>query len=159
MTGLLALTSMALLIAVGWLASAHRDQIRWRTVGGAFALQTAIGALVLYVPAGRAALESLSAGVSRVLAFAQDGINFVFGGIGGDAVGFVFVSGNTPESEGRDDLLTYRGIERVEINTFGDLSQGPNDDFDNDGLDNITEIIGNTEAGIDEFSDITRQTL
>ena len=90
MTTVLAACAMVLLLATAWLVSSDRGAVRWRTVGGALALQTGIGALVLYVPAGRAALESLSAGVSSVLAFAQAGIDFVFGSIGGESVGFVF---------------------------------------------------------------------
>jgi CNT family concentrative nucleoside transporter len=89
-TTVLAACAMVLLLATAWLVSSDRGAVRWRTVGGALGLQTGIGALVLYVPAGRAALESLSAGVSSVLAFAQAGIDFVFGSIGGDSVGFVF---------------------------------------------------------------------
>lgn len=90
MTALLALGAMLFLLCAGWALSTAPGAVRWRTVGGALALQTGIGALVLYVPAGRRALESLSEGVSSVLAFAQAGIDFVFGSIGSDAVGFVF---------------------------------------------------------------------
>jgi CNT family concentrative nucleoside transporter len=81
---------MVLLIAVAWGFSLTPGAVRLRTVVAAFALQLGVGALVLYVPAGRAALEHLSAAVSGVLAYAQAGIDFVFGGVGGDAVGFVF---------------------------------------------------------------------
>jgi CNT family concentrative nucleoside transporter len=87
---LLPLLAMALLCGMAWLGSTARRAVRWRTVGAALALQVGIGALVLYVPSGRAALESLSAGVSGVLGYAQAGIQFVFGGIAGDSLGFVF---------------------------------------------------------------------
>lgn len=61
-----------------------------RSVGGAFLLQVVIGGVVLYLPAGRAALESLSSGVSGVIAYGQAGIDFIFGDIGRYEVGFVF---------------------------------------------------------------------
>ncbi|KGE03020.1 NupC/NupG family nucleoside CNT transporter [Pseudohaliea rubra] len=90
MTALLSLGSMALLIALGWAASSTRSRINWRTVAGAFALQVAIGGLVLYVPAGRRVLEALSSAVAGVLGYAQAGIDFVFGDIGRFELGFVF---------------------------------------------------------------------
>jgi CNT family concentrative nucleoside transporter len=89
-TTLLACAAIVLLLSCAWLGSSARHAVRWRTVGAALGLQLGIGALVLYVPLGRAALESLSRGVSGVLAYAQAGIDFVFGSLGGDSVGFVF---------------------------------------------------------------------
>jgi CNT family concentrative nucleoside transporter len=79
-----------LLLLTAWLASTARRAIRWRTVGGAFALQVGIAALVLYVPPGQRALEALSTGVNGLLGYAQQGIDFVFGDIGRFEVGFVF---------------------------------------------------------------------
>lgn len=90
MTALLSLCSIAALVLAAWAASAHRSCVNWRTVGAALGLQVAIGGLVLYVPAGRRALEALSSAVARVLGYAQDGIDFVFGDIGRFEVGFVF---------------------------------------------------------------------
>ena len=37
-----------------------------------------------------------------------------------------------------------------EYNFFGDLNQGPNDDFDNDGISNINEYINNTNPKISD---------
>ena len=80
------------LISVAWLFSRSRRDINWRTVGGAVAIQFGFGALVLYVPLGKSALEWLSALVSAVIGFGNDGIAFVFGGLtdpSGDW-GFIF---------------------------------------------------------------------
>lgn len=90
MSALLGLLAMLLLLLTAWLASTARRAIRWRTVGGAFALQVGIAALVLYVPPGQRALEALSTGVNGLLGYAQQGIDFVFGDIGRFEVGFVF---------------------------------------------------------------------
>ncbi|MFT7289339.1 MAG: CNT family concentrative nucleoside transporter [Halieaceae bacterium] len=87
---MLPLLAMLLLLAVAYALSTDRSAVSLRTVGGAFALQLGIGALALYVPAGRAALERLSVTVSSILAYAQVGIEFVFGDIGRYEVGFVF---------------------------------------------------------------------
>jgi CNT family concentrative nucleoside transporter len=89
-TALLSLGSIAFLLGAGWAVSSARGRINWRTVGGALALQVAIGGLVLYVPAGRRALEGLSGAVAGILGYAQAGIEFVFGDIGRFELGFVF---------------------------------------------------------------------
>ena len=59
-----------------------RKNINWRTILGAIAIQFAFGALVLYVPAGKVALEWLSEVVATVIAYGDDGIGFLFGGLG-----------------------------------------------------------------------------
>lgn len=78
------------LLLVGFLLSKDKGEISWRTVLGAFGIQAALGALVLYVPAGKDFLSWLSAGVSSVLGFAGEGINFLFGDLGTFGSGFIF---------------------------------------------------------------------
>jgi len=83
------------LLAIAMFLSHGRKDINWRTVGFAFTLQILLGALVLYIPFGKEALESLSSGVQQVIDSANAGISFIFGGLGTDAmysngVGFVF---------------------------------------------------------------------
>lgn len=79
------------LIAFAWLCSSSRKDVNWRTVGGAIVIQFAFGALVLYVPAGKAALEWLSSLVSQVIAYGDDGIRFLFGGLTDPTQSFGFV--------------------------------------------------------------------
>jgi CNT family concentrative nucleoside transporter len=55
--------------------------IRPRVVVPAFLLQAAIAALVLYVPAGRAAIAGAAAGVDVLLGYSRAGIEMVFGGL------------------------------------------------------------------------------
>lgn len=84
---------VAALLGIGYAASTNRKAISFRTVGTAFVLQMAIGALVLYVPWGRAVLESMSHGVHAVLDSGKSGINFLFGNLVNfsvDGIGFVF---------------------------------------------------------------------
>ena len=90
LTAVLALAAMLLLMLCAWGLSMDRSAVRPRTVLGAFALQAVLGGLALYVPLGRSVLEGLSNGVSRVIAYGQAGIDFVFGDIGRYEVGFVF---------------------------------------------------------------------
>jgi concentrative nucleoside transporter, CNT family len=81
------LLGIACFIAVAIALSDNRRAIRWRTVGGAFAIQLGIGILVFYVPAGQNALEWLSSRVSDAIEAGRAGIDFLFGDlVSGDAL-------------------------------------------------------------------------
>ena len=89
---LISLIGYCTLLAFAWLCSSSRKNINWRTVIGAIGIQFGFGALVLYVPFGKAALEKLSMLVSTVIAYGDDGINFLFGGLSdpSQSLGFIF---------------------------------------------------------------------
>lgn len=70
---------MIVIIAIALLFSVDRRRIRIRTVALALALQVGFGVLVLYVPAGRAALETVTLGVQAVINSSGAGIDFLFG--------------------------------------------------------------------------------
>ena len=83
------------LLLVAYFFSKNRKAINFRTVGFAFVLQLVLGAFVLYVPFGKDVLGSVTNGVQGVIDSAKAGIDFLFGGLGTDAmfdngVGFVF---------------------------------------------------------------------
>ncbi|NQZ23556.1 MAG: NupC/NupG family nucleoside CNT transporter [Colwellia sp.] len=83
------------LLAIAYGLSKHKKSINIRTVGFAFLLQILLGAFVLYLPAGKDFLTAITASVQSVIDSAKVGINFLFGGLGTDAmyengVGFVF---------------------------------------------------------------------
>ena len=90
METLISLLGIGILFGLGFLLSCGRHQINWRTVGFALLLQFALGGISLYFPLGVAVLEAISDAVSSVLNNAQDGIDFVFGGIGAFEMGFIF---------------------------------------------------------------------
>lgn len=91
MSALICLLGIAVLVGIGAASSTNRSAINWRTVGFALLLQALLGALVLYVPAGRVVLEGLTQGVGQVLNYAQDGIAFMFGDMAfSDKMGFIF---------------------------------------------------------------------
>ncbi|NIJ23281.1 NupC/NupG family nucleoside CNT transporter [Sphingomonas japonica] len=73
------LCGIAVILALAVLLSTNRRAIRLRVVGAAFALQVAIAVLVLYVPAGRAAIRGMANGVTALLGYAAAGTNFIFG--------------------------------------------------------------------------------
>lgn len=90
MTTLVSISGIAILLAVAFIFSKHRNDVNWRTIAVAFLLQLLIGGFALYLPFGKAVLESISSGVTGVLAYGQTGIDFMFGEIGQFKLGFVF---------------------------------------------------------------------
>ncbi|MBL8538384.1 MAG: hypothetical protein JNM59_13340 [Hyphomonadaceae bacterium] len=83
------LIGIVVILAMAVLVSTNRRAIRLRTMVAALALQAALAALVLYLPAGRAALSAMSNGVQALINFSSDGITMVFGPLAND-VGFSF---------------------------------------------------------------------
>ncbi len=89
----MSLVGMIVLIAIAVLLSDNRKAINVRTVGGAFAIQFALGAFVLYVPWGQEILKSFSDAVSSVINYGADGTKFLFGNLvtfSVDGLGFIF---------------------------------------------------------------------
>ncbi|WP_114787087.1 NupC/NupG family nucleoside CNT transporter [Vibrio tetraodonis] len=69
------------ILAIAWLLSTDRKNINLRTVSLAFVLQVTFALLVLYVPAGKEALNSVTQAVSNLINYGQEGIAFLFGGL------------------------------------------------------------------------------
>ncbi|VTM49637.1 Nucleoside permease NupC [Klebsiella pneumoniae] len=90
---LMGLIGMVVLLAIAVLLSNNRKAINLRTVLGAWIIQVGIGALILYVPAGRSALLAMSNGVASVIAYGNEGISFIFGGLVSDKMFEVFGGG------------------------------------------------------------------
>jgi CNT family concentrative nucleoside transporter len=59
----------------------NRRAIRWRTVLSALVAQFAIGAFILFVPAGKHVLQAAAVGVNSVITFGSSGTEFMFGGL------------------------------------------------------------------------------
>ena len=87
---MISLLGIAIIPAIAYLASSNRSQINLRTVLGAFLIQAAIGAFVLYIPAGKQFLELVAVGVANILTYSQAGIDFLFGNVGNPSLGFIF---------------------------------------------------------------------
>jgi CNT family concentrative nucleoside transporter len=110
---MISLLGVCLLPLVAWLFSSNRKAVNPRTVFGAFAIQATIGGFVLYVPAGKQIVEVLAIGVSNVLVYSQAGIDFLFGGLVGGSLGFVFALNVLPVIVFFSSLITvlyYLGI-------------------------------------------------
>jgi len=85
---LIAFAGIAVLLTIAVLLSADRKAINLRTVSIAFVLQVSIAALIIYVPYGRDALQSVVNGVQYVIDYGNDGIEFVFGAQAKQTLGF-----------------------------------------------------------------------
>lgn len=91
MTTFMSLVGIVSLLLVAFAASTNRKAISLRTVGIAFAMQFLIGGFVLFFEAGKNALVAMSAAVSSVIGYANDGIGFLFGSLANqETLGFVF---------------------------------------------------------------------
>ncbi|WP_107928118.1 NupC/NupG family nucleoside CNT transporter [Neisseria animaloris] len=93
MGALNSLLGMVVLVAIAVLLSTNRRAINIRTVAGAFLIQVALGALVLYVPWGRDGLLAVSEAVGKVIAYGNNGLGFLFGGLVSDKMFEVFGGG------------------------------------------------------------------
>ena len=78
---IMGLIGIASLIAIAVLFSSNRKAINLRTVGGAFALQALIPAIVIFTDSGAAILGGMSSAVQTVIDSANAGVSFLFGGL------------------------------------------------------------------------------
>ena len=83
----LSFAGMAVILALALALSANWRAIRLRVVGAALGLQAGFAALVLYVPAGNRALQAVAGGVSGLLGYARDGVDFLFGPLAAPGIG------------------------------------------------------------------------
>lgn len=82
------LMGMFSIVGVTYLFSKEKEKVNWKSVGCAFIAQIVLAVLLIKTPLWKA-VEWVSNGVSWLLGQANEGINFVFGGIAPEG-GFVF---------------------------------------------------------------------
>ncbi len=121
------------LIMIAVIFSSNRKAINLRTVGGAFAIQVTIPAIVIFTESGASILGGISNGVQAVIDSANAGIGFLFGGLvsgkmfevfGGG--GFVFAFRVLPIIIFFASLMAvlyYMGIMQFIIKIFGGALQ------------------------------------
>ena len=110
------------LLAIAFALSNNKQAINWRTVGGAFVIQVLIALFVLYFEPGIAALLAITDFVAGVIAYADEGINFVFGSVGNKSLGFIFAFNVLPVIIFFSALITvlfHLGIMKFIINMIG----------------------------------------
>ncbi|QFU00799.1 Nucleoside permease NupX [Halomonas sp. THAF5a] len=163
MTLFMSVVGMVTLVAIALLFSSDRRAIRLRTVLGAFAIQAGIGAFVLYVPVGQAVLATVSDAVSQVVLYANDGIDFVFGGLADvEASGFVFAFKVLPVIiffSSLTAVLYYLGIMQWIIRILGGALQKALGTSRTESLSATANIfVGQTEAPLVVRPFIARMT-
>ncbi|HEX8412643.1 MAG TPA: nucleoside transporter C-terminal domain-containing protein [Sphingomicrobium sp.] len=78
-TMLSSLPGLGAVFLAAWLCSSSRSSIRLRVVLSALAVQIGIAIIVLKLPAGRTALQSMAAGVEALLSYSRVGVTLLFG--------------------------------------------------------------------------------
>jgi len=142
---------IVVLLIIAVLFSNNRKAINLRTVLGALAIQIGFAALILYVPYGRDALQATANGVSNVIAYGNEGINFVFGGLADPSnVGFIFAVKVLPIIvffSGLISVLYYLGIMQAVIKVIGGTLQAALGTSKAESMSAAANIfVGQTEA-------------
>ena len=142
---------IVVLLIIAVLFSNNRKAINLRTVLGALAIQIGFAALILYVPFGRDALQATANGVSNVIAYGNEGINFVFGGLADPSnVGFIFAVKVLPIIvffSGLISVLYYLGIMQAVIKVIGGTLQAALGTSKAESMSAAANIfVGQTEA-------------
>jgi CNT family concentrative nucleoside transporter len=118
------LVGVATIPLLAFLLSNNRRLINRRTVIIAFLIQASIGALVLFVPAGSAALDIVVRGVQSVINYGNDGIAFLFGTNLNQSLGFTIAFNVLPVIvffAALMSVLYYLGIMQRVVGVFGGL--------------------------------------
>ena len=119
MTGIIGVIT---LLVIAFALSNNKRAINWHTVVGAFIIQVLIALFILYFEPGIAALLALTDFVAGVIAYADEGINFVFGSVGNKSLGFIFAFNVLPVIIFFSALITvlyHLGIMKFIINIIG----------------------------------------
>jgi CNT family concentrative nucleoside transporter len=122
MQTLMSLVGVVTIFALAFLLSNARSAISRRTVGMAFLIQIAIAAIVLFVPAGGAALDNVVRGVQNVINYGNDGVAFVFGTQIRQSLGFTIAFNVLPIIvffAALMSVLYYLGVMQRVVGVFG----------------------------------------
>ncbi|AMH17700.1 NupC/NupG family nucleoside CNT transporter [Hafnia paralvei] len=127
------LFGIVILLLIAFVFSNNRKKISLRTVGAALLLQVILGAVMLYIPAGKWLVNSIAAGVNKVISYSDAGSSFIFGGLVGpkmnvlfDGAGFVFAFHVLPAIifiTSLISILYYIGVMGWVINILGYVFQ------------------------------------
>lgn len=127
------LFGIGILLLIAFIFSNNRRKIKVRTVGAALLLQVILGAMMLYVPAGKWLVNAIASGVNKVISYSDAGSSFIFGGLVGpkmnvlfDGAGFVFAFHVLPAIifiTSLISILYYIGVMGWVINILGYVFQ------------------------------------
>lgn len=159
---MIGLIGVVILLLIAVALSDNRKAINLRTIAGAFAIQAGFAALVLYVPIGKEMLAGMSAAVQNVIDYANVGIDFMFGGLASDKLGFVFAVKVLPIIvflSAFMSVLYYLGIMQRVVGGLGGLIKRALGTSKAESLSATANIfIGQTEAPLIVRPYISRMT-
>ena len=150
MQTLMSIVGMFVLLAIAYLLSTDRKAINRRTVMTAFAVQTGIAGLILFVPQGSDLLDVVVRGVQHVINFGNDGIDFVFGAETRRTLGFTIALNVLPVIvffSALMSLLYYFGVMQWVIAVVGGWLHKLLKTSHTESMSAVSNIfIGHTEA-------------
>ena len=82
---------LAVTIALSWLLSWNKKDIKWMNVVKAVIAEFVIAFIIVKIPIGAKALKALSDGISALLNCGADGLEFVFGSLWTGDAGYIFI--------------------------------------------------------------------
>jgi len=150
MQSLIGLVGIVVLLGIAFAFSSNRSAINRRTVATAFALQTVIAVLILFVPQGSAFLDVVVGGVQHVINYANDGIEFVFGANTRTTLGFTIALNVLPVIvffSALMSVLYYLGVMQRVVSIFGGLLHKLLRTSETESMSAVSNIfVGHTEA-------------
>lgn len=150
MQTLMSIAGIFTLLAIAFATSTNRSAINRRTVITAFALQTGIAALILFVPQGSAWLDVVVRGVQHVINYANDGIEFVFGAETRNTLGFTIALNVLPVIvffSALMSVLYYLGVMQRVVSVIGGWMHKLLQSSETESMSAVSNIfVGHTEA-------------
>ena len=150
MQTIMSILGIVALLCVAYVISGNRTAINRRTVLTAFALQTCIAGLILFVPQGSSWLDVVVRGVQHVINYANDGIEFVFGAETRNTLGFTIALNVLPVIvffSALMSVLYYLGVMQRVVSLIGGWIHKLLKSSETESMSAVSNIfVGHTEA-------------
>lgn len=89
MNYIIGIIGLVVFLLLAWVTSSDKKSVRWQYIGIMMAIQFLFAFLLLKTSGGIKLVEALANGFGYLLGYAEQGVNFVFGGLENPAVGKV----------------------------------------------------------------------
>lgn len=89
MNYIIGIIGLVVFLLLAWVMSSDKKSVRWQYIGIMMAIQFLFAFLLLKTSGGIKLVEALANGFGYLLGYAEQGVNFVFGGLENPAVGKV----------------------------------------------------------------------
>lgn len=89
MNYIIGIVGLVVFLLLAWVMSSDKKSVRWQYIGIMMAIQFLLAFLLLKTSGGIKLVEALATGFGYLLGYAEQGVNFVFGGLENPAVGKV----------------------------------------------------------------------